>query len=334
MTKERMDGVTQLLMRQQPELLERFQRTIQEKRLVHAYLFEGARGTGKEELARWIAQTLFCDELQDGQPCGHCNHCLRIAAGEFPDVAEISPDGNTIKVNQVRELKAELSKSGMEGSRKVYLIYDAEKMTVSASNSLLTFLEEPQNDTYLILMTTAKENILPTIRSRCQIVHFRVVNKQALGETLEAQGIQPENAALLAAITNNQEAALLLNQEESFHESKKRTWAWFQLMTDKNPQAFVFVQTDLMDGLKDKNDGHFFLDLLLFYYRDLLYTKYSNKQAIVNKNHGTEYERIAEKLHPQEITRHMENILNGKKHLEANVQLQGVLEEIALGNSL
>ena len=54
MTKERMDGVTQLLMRQQPELLERFQRTIQEKRLVHAYLFEGARGTGKEELARWI----------------------------------------------------------------------------------------------------------------------------------------------------------------------------------------------------------------------------------------------------------------------------------------
>ncbi|MFZ2764958.1 MAG: DNA polymerase III subunit delta' C-terminal domain-containing protein, partial [Trichococcus flocculiformis] len=102
----------------------------------------------------------------------------------------------------------------------------------------------------------------------------------------------------------------------------------------KNPQAFVFVQTDLMDGLKDKNDGHFFLDLLLFYYRDLLYTKYSNKQAIVNKNHGTEYERIAEKLHPQEITRHMENILKGKKHLEANVQLQGVLEEIALGNSL
>ena len=334
MTKERMDGVTQLLMRQQPELLERFQRTIQEKRLVHAYLFEGARGTGKEELACWIAQTLFCEELQDGQACGHCNHCLRIAAGEFPDVAEISPDGNTIKVNQVRELKAELSKSGMEGSRKVYLIYDAEKMTVSASNSLLTFLEEPQNDTYLILMTTAKENILPTIRSRCQIVHFRVVNKQALGETLEAQGIQPENAALLAAITNNQEAALLLNQEESFHESKKRTWAWFQLMTSKNPQAFVFVQTDLMDGLKDKNDGHFFLDLLLFYYRDLLYTKYSNKQAIVNKNHGTEYERIAEKLHPQEITRHMENILNGKKHLEANVQLQGVLEEIALGNSL
>lgn len=253
-----MDGVTQLLMRQQPELLERFQRTIQEKRLVHAYLFEGARGTGKEELARWIAQTLFCDELQDGQPCGHCNHCLRIAAGEFPDVAEISPDGNTIKVNQVRELKAELSKSGMEGSRKVYLIYDAEKMTVSASNSLLTFLEEPQNDTYLILMTTAKENILPTIRSRCQIVHFQVVNKQALGETLEAQGIQHENAALLAAITNNQEEALLLNQEERFHESKKRTWAWFQLMTDKNPQAFVFVQTDLMDGLKDKNDGHFF----------------------------------------------------------------------------
>lgn len=120
----------------------------------------------------------------------------------------------------------------------------------------------------------------------------------------------------------------MLNRE-SFHEAKKRTWAWFQQLTDRNPQAFVFVQTDLMDGLKDKNDGHFFLDLLLFYYRDLLYTKYSNKQAIVNKNHEKEYERIAEKLHPQGITRHMENILNGKKRLEANVQLQRGTGEIA-----
>ena len=113
-----MDGVTQLLMRQQPELLERFQRTIREKRLVHAYLFEGAQGTGKEELARWITQMLFCEELQDDQPCGHCNHCLRIAAGEFPDMAEIRPDGNTIKVNQVRELKAELSKSGWRAAAR------------------------------------------------------------------------------------------------------------------------------------------------------------------------------------------------------------------------
>ena len=100
-----MDGVTQLLMRQQPELLERFQRTIREKRLVHAYLFEGAQGTGKEELARWITQMLFCEELQDDQPCGHCNHCLRIAAGEPLGITQddVHLNGHAIEVRVYAE---------------------------------------------------------------------------------------------------------------------------------------------------------------------------------------------------------------------------------------
>lgn len=326
--------MTRTVLRQQPELVELFQHTILEKRLGHAYLFEGSRGTGKEELARWIAQMLFCQDLQNNQPCHQCNHCLRIEAGEFPDVAEIVPDGQSIKVGQVRELKSELSKSGMEGSRKVYLIHDAEKMTISASNSLLTFLEEPQSDTYLILMTTSKESILPTIRSRCQIVHFQTLNKQVLSETLIAQGVQPENADLLAAITNNQDEALQLNQDETFHEAKKKVWRWFQLMMERDSQAFLFVQMDLMEVLKDKKDAQFCLDLLLFYYRDLLYTKYQNQQAVVNKKQAAVYENIASGIRHQEVTRQMESILNGKKRLDANVQLQGVLENIAIENAL
>lgn len=326
--------MTHTVLRQQPELVELFQHTIMEKRLGHAYLFEGSRGTGKQEMARWIAQMLFCEDLQDNQPCQRCNHCHRIVAGEFPDVAEIMPDGQSIKVGQVRELKAELSKSGMEGSRKVYLIHDAEKMTISASNSLLTFLEEPQSDTYLILMTTSKENILPTIRSRCQIVHFQKLNKQVLGETLIAKGVQPENAALLAAITNNQDEALELNQDETFHEAKKKVWRWFQLMMGQDPQAFLFVQMDLMEALKDKKDAQFYLDLLLLYYRDLLYTKYQNQQAVVNRKYMETYENLAAGIRHPEITRQMESILNGKKRLDANVQLQGVLENISLENTL
>ena len=326
--------MTNTVLRQQPELVELFQHTIMEKRLGHAYLFEGSRGTGKQEMARWIAQMLFCEDLQNNQPCQRCNHCHRIAAGEFPDVAEILPDGQSIKVGQVRELKSELSKSGMEGSRKVYLIHDAEKMTISASNSLLTFLEEPQSDTYLILMTTSKENILPTIRSRCQIVHFQTLNKQVLSETLIAKGVQPENAALLAAITNNQDEALELNQDETFHEAKKKVWRWFQLMMGQDPQAFLFVQMDLMEALKDKKDAQFYLDLLLLYYRDLLYTKYQNQQAVVNRKYMETYENLAAGIRHPEITRQMESILNGKKRLDANVQLQGVLENISLENTL
>lgn len=317
----------------QPRLLELFVRSIRNQRLGHAYLFEGARGTGKKELANWIARTIFCEKPQDGNPCFSCRSCLRIDEGNLPDLIELAPDGQSIKVDQIRQLKTEFFKSSVESSKKVYIIEDAEKMTISAANSLLTFLEEPGKDTYLFLLTTVKENILPTIRSRCQIIHFQPLKREVMEELLLSAGIDSQDAELLSAVTNDLEEAKGLAEDELFHALKEKSWNWFKLLTSSDPMALIYVPTSLLEILKDKSHSLFYLDLLLFHYRDLLYVSFGNEEAVVQKKQLPEYKKMAQFLKDsKKITQAIESILQGKQALNANVQTQGVLESIVLKN--
>lgn len=133
------------LAQMQPIVYQQLQRSFEHGRIAHAYLFEGEKGTGKHEVGIWLAQHLFCTQMKDNLPCGKCNNCQRIEKKEHPDVLVIEPEGQTIKVDQIRRLQTEFSRSGYE-SRKKFLIKEAEKMNSSAANSLLKFLEEPPGD--------------------------------------------------------------------------------------------------------------------------------------------------------------------------------------------
>lgn len=315
----------------QPALLELFSRTFQNKRLGHAYLFEGARGTGKKEMARWIAKLLFCQAPADGKPCQSCRNCRRMDEQELPDLIELEPDGQSIKVDQIRQLKAEFHKSKVEASKKVYIVEDAEKMTISAANSLLTFLEEPGAETYIFLLTTAKENILPTIRSRCQIIHFQPLKRDVMTELLLQEGIAKSDAEVLAAVTNDLAEAKELAADEQFRLLREKTWSWFQLLVAGDAMAFLYVQMNLLEAVKDRAHGFTCLDLLLFHYRDLLYVSYQQEKNIIHQQYLHTYQSMAQSLRRQTgITDQMETILAGKQMLQANVQLQGVLEGIAI----
>ena len=112
----------------QPFLTKHFAKLIRENKLVHAYLLSGAEGTGKIELAKWVAKGIFCLNSQNGVPCLKCSECNRIENNNHPDVVTIMPDGLSIKVEQIRYLKSEFNKSGVESDRKVFIIQDAQKM--------------------------------------------------------------------------------------------------------------------------------------------------------------------------------------------------------------
>lgn len=316
----------------QPELEKLFAKSFLTNRLGHAYLFEGARGTGKKELAKWIAQTIFCEQPESGQPCGVCRNCRRMMEGNLPDLIEIEPDGQSIKVNQIRELKTEFSKSAVEGSKKVYIIDQAEKMTVSAANSLLTFLEDPSQDTYLFLLTTVKENILPTIRSRCQIIHFHSLKREMMEKVLREEGIKEENLGILATLTNDLDEAKNLASDDLFQELQNKVWKWFQLLMKKDSMAILFVATDLMPLMKDKVQVVLCLDLLLFHYRDSMHIAFNRLDVIIHQTRLKSYQEMKQDIN--RITYQIEVILKAKQMLEANVQTQGVLESIAIQNQL
>ena len=135
----------------QSKLFEEFSQIIRENRLSHAYLFSG--DFGSLDMAIWLAQSRFCVTPENSLPCGHCRPCRLIAQGDFSDVKLVEPQGQIIKTDTIRQLTREFSQSSFEGQAQVFIIRDADKMHVNAANSLLKFIEEPQSQIYIFLLT-------------------------------------------------------------------------------------------------------------------------------------------------------------------------------------
>lgn len=153
----------------------RIGKAILEDRLPHALLLDGADGSGKTTLAYEIAAALNCEHRRDTSfplPCGSCNSCRRIYEGGFVDVKHLKrrQDKATVGVEEVRELRNDMFLSSTESDYKVYIIDEAEKLTVEAQNSMLINLEEPPKGVVIILLANGTDRILTTIKSRTQYI--------------------------------------------------------------------------------------------------------------------------------------------------------------------
>lgn len=197
----------------QPKLIEDFVHILQGSHLAHAYLFSG--DFGNFEMALFLAKAIFCTEKTDSLPCEMCRTCRLIESQEFSDVTILSPQGNTIKTDAVREIVKNFSQSGFESSKQVFIIKDAEKMHVNAANSLLKVIEEPQSEIYIFLLTNQLEAVLPTIKSRTQIVQFPK-NLALLERSLEESGLLKTQASLLARLVSSQDEAQKLAKTSPF----------------------------------------------------------------------------------------------------------------------
>ena len=140
---------------------------VEQNRLAHAYLFVGPRGIGKTSTARILAKALNCVKGPTTQPCGVCDSCKEIAAGNSLDVLEIDGASNN-GVEQVRELRDNVRYAPTKGKFKIYIIDEVHMLTSQAFNALLKTLEEPPAHVKFIFATTEPQKVLPTILSRCQ----------------------------------------------------------------------------------------------------------------------------------------------------------------------
>lgn len=171
-------------------------RMIRGNRLPHALLFEGPEGIGKKRVAIWTFQATLC-EVRPGEGCGECEQCASIERLLHPDLHLLEPQGDTIRVEQVREVEALLRFKPLKGKARALIIDDAHKMTPEASNSLLKTLEEPPPDTIIFLITPMAEGLLPTVRSRCQRIRFFPLKPHEVLEVLEGLGVPPPEDRLL-----------------------------------------------------------------------------------------------------------------------------------------
>jgi len=194
----------------QSKLFEEFSQIIRENRLSHAYLFSG--DFGSLDMAIWLAQSRFCVTPENSLPCGRCRPCRLIAQADFSDVKLVEPQGQIIKTDTIRQLTREFSQSSFEGQAQVFIIRDADKMHVNAANSLLKFIEEPQSQIYIFLLTADDSRMLPTIKSRAQLFYFPK-NRVYLEDLLQKEGLLLTQAKVLADFAKDEAQALELAKD-------------------------------------------------------------------------------------------------------------------------
>ncbi|MGX9459658.1 DNA polymerase III subunit delta' [Shewanella sp. A14] len=157
----------------------------------HAHLFNIDKALGGDKLAKAAAHTVLCQHLTSVGACGQCKSCLLLAAGNHPDLYVIEPDGNQIKVDQIRQLCQALTQTAQQHGARVAIILNAERLNLAAANALLKTLEEPGDDVVLILQTNTSAQLLATITSRCQMLNFVLPTKLEIHQWLEAQQLLP-----------------------------------------------------------------------------------------------------------------------------------------------
>lgn len=161
----------------------------------HAYLFLGPQGIGKTTVALELAKALNCENPQGGNACGECAVCHAIEHGNSPDVTVWSPQGQNTKIEQMREMRSQANFKPMRARWKINIVEQADTLNEESANCILKLLEEPPPYLINILIFRNAASILPTIRSRCQMVRFTPVDRVELAQRLAEDYQVPQDEA-------------------------------------------------------------------------------------------------------------------------------------------
>lgn len=160
------------------------QKSIQNNTISHSYMFVGIQGIGKKIIAKEFAKNILCLNQDNNKNCT-CKSCIELETNNNPDFSIIEPDGNSIKIEQIRELQKRMQEKPIISNNKVYIIDDADMMTTEAQNCLLKTLEEPPEYATIILIGSNENLFLPTIKSRCMILHFEPISNENIKKYLQ-----------------------------------------------------------------------------------------------------------------------------------------------------
>ena len=238
----------------------------------HAYLFRGPAGVGKKSLAMSFAAYINCLSPAESDACGCCSSCRKFISGNHPDLLSLEPHGAAVKINQVRELKNDITFPPFEAQYRVILIPDIHSTMrrKEVANSLLKILEEPPEKTVFILTGDEAGDILPTILSRCQVIPFYALNYDELAVKLQEEGVSPEYAVTLAAISEGSLGRARNFLTKDFLVLRRKIVEHLLSLTPNTPESIetVFELAEETSGMKE--DVEEILDLLSIWVRDVI----------------------------------------------------------------
>ncbi len=304
------------------------QNGLRQNKLSHAYIFSGPAGTGKRKMALTLAKAVFCLE-QNGDSCGNCLECRKVEHGNHPDLFFVQPDGASIKIEQIRELQKLFAYRSAASQTKVYIIDQADRMTVQAANSLLKFLEEPHGATVAILIAENGQALLPTIQSRAQWVPFTRIAPQRMIPALIEEGYSPALVRPAVHLAAGPDAARELIQLNWFAETRNVVIQLAKECTSKAASALVtvhekVVKTELVHHI----DTMF--DLFVLWFKDMIHIQTGRKEGIVYIDQSDWMAEHAFSRNTEGWVHCMEQAVEAQKRLRFHVNPQLALEQFII----
>jgi DNA polymerase-3 subunit delta' len=302
------------------------QRALANGRLAHAYLFSGPDGIGKRLMALALARAIVCDEQRG---CGNCIACRKIDHQNHPDLHILEPDGNSIKIEQIRAFQKELNLKPLESPRKICLIEKADAMTTGAANALLKTLEEPRGDTLLILLSDQPNLLLETIRSRCQPLPFTRHPSSRIKTELEKQlGIDPAESHVLAALSEGSFKKAFGKDRELFLEQRREL---LKTLTGLSAGSILPI-LDFADQIAaDKTILLDILEIFQAFYRDVLMNLQGrSEEELVNLDLMEKIARVSARETVTSTLNKLEALIEVRRQLDRNVNKQLAMEVLLL----
>jgi len=259
----------------QPEVYKLIFNSYQKNRLVHTYLFVGEQGTLKEEASKFFASLLLCEN--EGA-CGKCEQCQSIMEDNNPNLFYIYPDGQTIKKNQIVDLEHEFSLKSNQ--TRIFIIKDIDKATLSSANSLLKFIEEVNENCYGILITENIDNVLPTIKSRCQVIHFKPFKREIVYENLVANKINKDLASAISLITTNLDEATKLTNDEVMINMVGLAKKMMMNLENNNLALSIMSSEGKLLFRESKEYHEYFFDILIAMQNDKIKTLVNDNNLV------------------------------------------------------
>ena len=264
--------------------IENLRNAIRKDNISHSYLFEGEEGLGKKKTALAFSKTLLCREEKD-EPCNTCSSCIKFDSGNHPDFKMIVPNKKgTIIIEEVEKIINAVSTSPFEGKRKVFIIDDSHTINMEAMNTLLKTLEEPPSFMNIILVTSISNRLLPTILSRCQRIRFYPIENSKIIKFLEENiSIDKDRSEFIADFTKGSigKSIEIANSEDFFNRRNEVITIIGSILNGDDTRALAAVKF----FSENKDDIESILDIMLYWFRDLLiYKEVGRTSLIINKD--------------------------------------------------
>ena len=298
----------------QKQVIKLLDNSFKKNRLVHTYLFHGGRGTYKKEAAIYLACLILCEKKT---ACLECVECQKIITNNNPHVFVVTPDGDSIKKEQILALEREFSLTS--SSSRVFIIEDIDKATQASANSLLKFFEEVNENCYGILLTENINLVLPTIKSRSLMVNFLPINKDIIYQQLVSNNINDEISRVVSNFTTNYDEAYALANDEVLLKIITFTKE-LSLSFENNNLDSIILLNEKGKVIKQENKTYhnYFIDLLITIQNDKI-------KFLLNKDDNLTFNQFLKDYPPylslEEEIKILEIVMALKEKMKYNINM-------------